>query len=113
MLVDIYCRTATHDRNTYAKLERQEITCRSYCEARGFTVGMVHHEVAAGTTYPNRRQVQHILRRCREGAIQGIVVADSERVSHLPSPRTAFTGELQQHNVTLYVVQDASVALQS
>lgn len=111
-VVDIYCRVATHNKNTYVRLERQEVACRAYCETQGLEVGIVHHEVAAGTTYQNRRQMRHILSRCSEEAIQGVVVADRERVSRLPEQYTAFIAELQRYNATLYIVQGAPISLQ-
>ena len=110
-VVDIYCCVATHNKNTYVRLERQEVACRAYCETQGLEVGIVHHEVAAGTMYQNRRQVRHILSRCSEGAIQGVVVADKERISHSAEQREAFVAELARSNATLYIVHDAPTVI--
>jgi DNA invertase Pin-like site-specific DNA recombinase len=110
-IVDIYCRTATHNQNTYTKLERQETACREYCQAQGLEVEMVHREVVAGTAYQNRKEVQHILKRCTEGAIQGVAVADQSRISRSVEQCAAFVAELYQYNATLYVVQDTPIAI--
>ena len=106
--VDIYCRTATDDRETSTKLATQEAACRAYCEAQGLQVGAVYYETAIGTAYDTREELTHILRRCREGISGGVIVISNDRISRVPEQRMVFEAELACYHATLYTVQEES-----
>jgi hypothetical protein len=72
-IVDIYCRTATDEPETRTTLERQETECRAYCQEHRLAIGIVHHEIASGTTY-EREHLSLMRSRYRNQLIQGVVV---------------------------------------
>jgi DNA invertase Pin-like site-specific DNA recombinase len=102
LFIDIYCRTAVGSPDAKDTLERQEATCRVYCEANGLTVAAVHHEIAAGITYQQREKLNLVRRRYYRGEIEGLVVSDLDRLSRSLVHLTILIGEFDDYGVTLH-----------
>ncbi|HEX4208615.1 MAG TPA: recombinase family protein [Ktedonobacteraceae bacterium] len=111
-IVDIYCRTATEDDETAAKLARQEQICRDYCTGHGLIVSAVHSEVASGVHTDNRTAFAAMQKRYRSGVISGVVVSEMERVASNRTVTAAFITDLTQHNAALYCVDPTSELIQ-
>lgn len=103
---DIYCRTATDDADTQAKLARQEADCRAYCDEHGLSVGMVHHEVASAATYRERPYLRLLRTRYYRAEIQGVVVSHLHRLSHSQTHLFILMEEMIKHGVILYSARE-------
>jgi DNA invertase Pin-like site-specific DNA recombinase len=79
--VDIYCRSATYDSDTFEKLEQQEMSCRDYCNKHELAIGFVHFEVAEGYTDLNRELLKLLRERYCNGTIQGVIITTFDRLS--------------------------------
>jgi DNA invertase Pin-like site-specific DNA recombinase len=103
-IVDIYCRSATDDSETHAKLENQEAACRAYCQENGLIVGMVHHEVASGATYQEREHLSLLRSRYRAQLIEGVVVTYVHRLARNLDLLFALLEEMERYQITLHCV---------
>ena len=106
-VVDIYCRSATQDDETDAKLKQQEVACRAYCAEHELAIGLVLYEVASGWTYKDRHAFDLIRARCRNGVINGLVVSHRDRLTRKPTDLRKFLEEFQRHHVTVYYTNDS------
>jgi DNA invertase Pin-like site-specific DNA recombinase len=105
-IVDIYCRTATNEPETPTNLQEQEDACRAYCASHGLSIGMVHHEIASGVVYRERKQLSLMRERYCNGTIQGVVVRGIDRLSRSQDHIAILMREMDAHHVTLHRVQE-------
>lgn len=105
-VVDIYCRTATSNSDTFEKLKQQETACRDYCTLREQSIGFVHFEVAGGYTYQNRELLQLLRERYCDGTIQGVVITNFDRLMRNHAHLAVLISEMEAHCVTLHCVRE-------
>lgn len=105
-IVDIYCRSATHEPGTAAKLEQQEATCRAYCAEHGLTVGHVYRVIGSGLEYRGRPGLSEVRARYQNGTTSGMVVAHGDRLSRSWKDIATLQAELDQFQATLYLAYD-------
>lgn len=105
-VIAIYCRSATGGLEGRANLGYQETDCRTYCEAHGLAIGMVHREIASGSTYREREQLGLMRHRYHSGHIQGVVVTDLYRLSRSLSHIVILLQEMEDCNVVLHCVRE-------
>lgn len=101
-VVDIYCRTATNDQDSRAKLEQQQAACRAFCEEYGLFIGKVHYEIASGNTYRDRERLDMLRIRYRSRRIRGIVVTDLNRLSRSLVHILVLLEEMERYGVLVY-----------
>ncbi len=106
-VVDIYCRTAIDGPETDTKLQGQDAACRAYCQENGLVVGMVHHEVASGTTYQEREHLSLMRSRYRAQLIGGVVVTYAHRLARTLDQLFALLEEMERYQITLYCVNES------
>jgi site-specific DNA recombinase len=104
IIVDIYCRNAVEDGN---RLAEQEAACRKFAEEAGLTIGMVFAEIASGVSL-EREQLTRLRRRYLAGEIQGVVILARERLSRSLAHYVILREEMDNHDVTLYCVEEQS-----
>jgi DNA invertase Pin-like site-specific DNA recombinase len=104
--VDIYCRCATYDLDTFEKLEQQEMSCRDYCNKHELGIGFVHFEVAGGYTYQNRELLQLLRKRYCDGTIQGVVITNFDRLTRNHAHLADLISEMEAHGVKLHCVRE-------
>ncbi len=105
-IVDIYCRTATDGPEAPTNLQEQEAACRAYCASHGLSIGLVHHEIASGVVYRERKQLSLVRERYCIGIIQGVVVRGIARLSRSQDHIAILMQEMEAHHVTLHRVQE-------
>src|SRR5260370_33502046 len=103
-VVDIYCRNAAEDGNT---LTEQEAACRKFAEDAGLTIGMVYTEIGSGLNL-EREQLTRLRRRYLAGEIQGVVIYARERLSRSLLHHVILREEMDNHDLTLYCVDEHS-----
>lgn len=106
IIVDIYCRVSTDDQEDNTSLDDQEEEGRAYCKLHGLIVGMVHREVFSGFKYRERKKLECMRQRYRDGKIQGVVVRTLDRLSRQQSHVAILMEEMEHHGVTLYSVKE-------
>src|SRR5437868_4410118 len=99
IVVDIYCRIATGSLEGTDSLDEQEQICREYCAAKELTVGTVYREVAAGSQLKSRPMLSRLCNRCREGAIQSVVVTRLDRFVDSNLHLVLLVNEMEAHQV--------------
>jgi DNA invertase Pin-like site-specific DNA recombinase len=104
-IVDIYCRTADDGPETRTTLERQEAECRAYCQEYRLDIGMVHHEIASGTTY-ERGHLSLVRSRYRNHLIQGVVVTYMYRLARTPDILIALLEEMKAYQAVLHCANE-------
>ena len=106
IVVDIYCRVSTDDQKDNTSLGGQEAEARRYCKEQDFIVGEVHKEVYSGYKYRERKKLELMRQRYREGKIQGVVVRTLDRLSRSQSHVAILMEEMEHHGVTLHSVKE-------
>jgi site-specific DNA recombinase len=106
-IVDIYCRVSTDDQEINTSLDEQEATGREYCRANGLVVGMVHREVFTGYKYRERKKLNLMRERYREGQIQGVVIRTLDRLSRSQTHVAILMEEMEHYGVALHSVKEA------
>ncbi|HTK11856.1 MAG TPA: recombinase family protein [Ktedonobacteraceae bacterium] len=105
-IVDIYCRVSTDDQENNSSLGEQESAGRRYCKEQGLIVGMVHREVFSGYKYRERKELEKMRMRYRDGKIQGIVIRTLDRLSRSQTHVAILIEEMEHHDITLYCVKE-------
>ncbi len=105
-VVDIYCRVSTDDQEDNTSLEGQEAEARIYCKKNDWIVGEVHKEVFSGYKYRERKKLEVIRQRYRDGKIQGVVIRTLDRLSRSQSHIAILMEEMEHYNVTLYSIKE-------
>src|SRR5579883_1922496 len=106
IVVDIYCRVSTDDQEENTSLDGQEAEARAYCKERSFIVGEVHKEVFSGFKYRERKKLEYMRSRYRDGKIQGVVVRTLDRLSRAQSHVAILMEEMDHYGITLYSVKE-------
>lgn len=104
-IVDIYCRVATLEGDV---LDMQEADCRAYCLEYDLTIGTVYREVAAGLEYRNRQDLAKLRERYKTGQVQGVVIANLDRLSRSSTHLVILMEEMEQHTIPLYVAREST-----
>ncbi len=105
-IVDIYCRVATSEPGSNS-LDKQEAACRAYCIEHDLTIDMIFREVAAASQYHNRKYLTKLRERYKTGQTQGVVVTTLDRLSRSQVHLVILMGEMEQHDITLYLVKES------
>jgi site-specific DNA recombinase len=105
-IVDIYCRVSTDPQEENTSFEEQEAVGREYCQAHGLLVGMVHRETFSGYVYRERKKLELMRERYRDGKIQGVVIRTLDRLSRSQTHVAILMEEMEHHNVTLHSVKE-------
>lgn len=106
IVVDIYCRVSTDEQEDNTSLDSQEAEAREYCKENGLIVGEVHKEIFTGYKYRERKKLEAMRQRYREGKIQGVVIRTLDRLSRSQSHVAILMEEMEHHNITLYSVKE-------
>lgn len=106
IVVDIYCRVSTDDQEENSSLDGQEAEARAYCKEHSLIVGMVHKEVYSGYKYRERKKLELMRQRYRDGKIQGMVVRTLDRLSRSQSHVAILLEEMDHYDVRLYSVKE-------
>ncbi len=102
----IYCRVSTDPQEDNTSLDEQEAAGRRYCEDNGLIVGMVHREVFSGYQYRERKGLEQMRVRYRDGKIQGVVIRTLDRLSRSQTHVAILMEEMEHYGVTLYSVKE-------
>ncbi|MFL5693623.1 MAG: recombinase family protein [Ktedonobacteraceae bacterium] len=105
-VVDIYCRVSGDPQEDNTSLDEQESSGRQYCRENGLTIGVVYREVYSGYYYRERKKLEDMRCRYREGKTQGIVVRTLDRLSRVQTHVAILMEEMEHHGVTLYSVKE-------
>jgi DNA invertase Pin-like site-specific DNA recombinase len=105
-VVDIYCRVSTDEQENNTSLEGQEVEARQFCNDNNLIIGEIHHEIFTGYKYRERKKLDSIRHRYRDGKIQGVVVRTLDRLSRAQSHVAILIEEMEHHNITLYSVKE-------
>ncbi|HEU5379336.1 MAG TPA: recombinase family protein [Ktedonobacteraceae bacterium] len=105
-IVDIYCRVSTDDQENNTSLEGQEAEGRAYAREQGFIVGEVHKEVYSGFKYRERKKLEYMRSRYRDGKIQGVVIRTLDRLSRAQAHVSILLEEMDFYGVTLHSVKE-------
>lgn len=100
-VVDIYCRVLEATKDAF---RGQEETGKSFARTQGFTVGMIHKDIANGLTI-HRTGLDLLRKRIQNRDIQGVVIFDITRLSRDTNHLAMLQSEMQSHNVTLYNIE--------
>ena len=106
IVVDIYCRVSTDDQEDNTSLDGQEAEARLFCKENSLIVGEVHKEVYSGFKYRERKKLEYMRQRYRDGKIQGVVVRTLDRLSRSQSHVAILMEEMDHYGVTLYSVKE-------
>ncbi len=106
IVVDLYCRVSTDPQEDNTSLDEQEAAGRQFCAENGFIVGMVHREVFTGYQYRERKELEKMRLRYREGKIQGVVIRTLDRLSRSQSHVAILMEEMEHYHITLYSVKE-------
>jgi site-specific DNA recombinase len=106
IVVDIYCRVSTDEQEENTSLDGQEAEARGYCKEHGLIVGEVHKEVYSGYKYRERKKLELMRQRYRDGKIQGAVVRTLDRLSRSQAHVAILMEEMEHYGVTLYSVKE-------
>jgi DNA invertase Pin-like site-specific DNA recombinase len=85
IVVDIYCRISTDDQEDNTSLDGQEAEARQYCKDYNLIVGEIHREVFTGYKYRERKKLEVMRTRYRDGKTQGVVIRTLDRLSRSQS----------------------------
>ena len=105
-IVDIYCRVSRDPQEDNTSLDEQETACRAYCRDHGLIVGQVHRETFTGYKFRERKQLEAMRRRYREGKIQGVVIRTLDRLSRHQTHIAVLMEEMEHYRVMLYCVKE-------
>ena len=98
--VAIYIRSALKDKS--GKIERQSEQLQKYAFEKGGTVvGIYVDNGRSGCRMFGRRSLKKMLRQCKKGNIDDVLVLDVSRLSRKYEHLTKICGKLQKYNVTL------------
>ena len=104
--VDLYCRVSGDPQEDNTSLDEQEASGREYCREHGLTVGMVHREVYSGYYYRERKKLEIMRTRYRDGNIQGVVIRTLDRLSRSQTHVAILMEEMEHYGVTLHSVKE-------
>lgn len=102
IIVDIYCRVSRESQDDNTSLPEQERCCRAYCEDHGLFVGKVHREVFTGYKYRERKELNLMRERYREGHIQGVIFRTYDRLARSSVHQAILLEEMEHLGVTVY-----------
>src|SRR5260370_39619603 len=105
-IVDIYCRISTDPQEDNTSLDEQEAGGREYCRQNGLIVGMVHRETFSGYQYRERKKLESMRVRYREGKVQGVVIRTLDRLSRSQTHVAILIEEMEHYGITLYSVKE-------
>lgn len=98
--VAIYIRSAMKDES--GKIEKQLERLQEYATENGGTVvGVYIDNGYSGCRMFWRRSLKKMLRQCKKGNIDDVIVLDVSRLSRKYEHFTKICGKLQRYNVTL------------
>lgn len=105
-IVDLYCRVSTDPQEDNSSLDEQEAASRQYCLDNDLIVGMVHRETFSGYQYRERKKLNVMRERYREGKIQGVVIRTLDRLSRQQTHVAILMEEMEHYGITLYSVKE-------
>ncbi len=105
-IVDLYCRVSGDEQEDNTSLDEQEASGREYCREHGLTVGLVHREVYSGYYYRERKKLEAMRQRYRDGKIQGVVIRTLDRLSRSQTHVAILMEEMEHYGVTLHSVKE-------
>lgn len=88
-------------------LDEQEAVGRDYCRTHGLVVGIVHRETFTGYQYRERKKLEAMRERYREGKIQGVVIRTLDRLSRNQTHVAILMEEMEHCGVTLHCVKES------
>src|SRR6266699_1905984 len=106
IVVDLYCRVSTGEQEDNTSLDEQEAAGREYCRAHGLVVGMVHRETFTGYQYRERKKLEAMRQRYRDGKIQGVVIRTLDRLSRSQTHVAILMEEMEHYGITLHSVKE-------
>lgn len=106
IVIDLYCRISTDEQDDNTSLDEQERAGRAYCAERGYIVGQVHREIWTGYQYRERKKLNLMRDRYRDGKIQGIVFRTLDRLSRNQTHVAILFEECEHYGVQLHCVKE-------
>ena len=97
-IVDIYCRVITDPQEDNTSLDEQEAVSRAYCATNGLIVGQVHRETFSGYVYRERKELEAMRVRYRDGKIQGVVIRTLDRLSRCQVHNAILMEEMEHYS---------------
>lgn len=104
--VDGYTRVSTDPQEENTSFEEQERAIRQYCAENGLTVGIIHRETFTGYQYRERKKLEMMRQRYRDGLIQGVVIRTLDRLSRSRTHVAILMEEMEHYGVTLHSVKE-------
>jgi len=105
-IVDLYCRVSGDPQEDNSSLDEQERAGREYCREHGLIIGIVYREVYSGYYYRERRKLEAMRQRYRDGKIQGVVIRTLDRISRSQTHVAILMEEMEHYGVTLHSVKE-------
>ncbi len=105
-IVDIYCRVSTDPQEDNTSLDEQEASSREYCRMNGLIIGQVFREVFSGYQYRERKELETMRARYRDGKTQGVVTRTLDRLSRSQVHNAILMEEMEHYGVTLHCVKE-------
>ncbi len=106
IVVDGYCRVSTDPQEDNTSLDEQEAAIRAYCEANGLILGQVHRETFTGYNYRERKKLELMRERYRDGKIQGVVVRTLDRLSRRQVHAAILMEEMEHYDIAFHCVME-------
>lgn len=100
----IYCRVGGVEKAHQRSLDRQEASCRAYCEAQEFQIVVIKRELASGAEL-SRPQLWEIEAFARTGEIEVVVIQAADQLSLTPDGVAFWEGQLGRWGATVEFVQ--------
>jgi DNA invertase Pin-like site-specific DNA recombinase len=97
--VDGYTRVSTDPQEENTSFEEQERAIRQYCAENGLTVGIIHRETFTGYQYRERKKLETMRQRYRDGLIQGVVVRTLDRLSRSQTHVAILMEEMEREKI--------------
>jgi DNA invertase Pin-like site-specific DNA recombinase len=100
----IYCRVGGVEKADKRSLDRQEASCRAYCETQEYQIAVIKRELASGAEL-SRPQLWEIEAFARTGEIEVVVIQESSQLSLTPDGVAFWEGQLGRWGATVEFVQ--------